>query len=186
MAASSNYFKTLLGPSFCEGEQKLVTLREIDGPTLKHMIDFVYTGRVRITDEHVWDIIAAASSMELVVLESECGKFWKKSLSIVNCVDILLAADKYQLWKLTPKVQRFICRSWLYVQDDELAKIDAENFRKLLQRDDVDVDEVDVFDSVVQWLSSNNNTQKDTATTLLKLVRLPFIESPVSCHAVRC
>lgn len=181
MAASSKYFKALLGPSFREAEKKLVTLGEIDGPTLKHVIDFVYTGSVRITDENVWEIIAAASSMELVVLESKCGTFWKKSLSVANCVDILLAKKKYNLEELAPNVQRFICRNWSDVRNDELAKIDAENFQELLQRDDFYVDEIDVFVSVVQWLSHNKSTKQDTATTLLKLVQLTCIESPVSC-----
>lgn len=68
MMASSPYFNALLGPNYKEAEKKEIKLSKIDGKTLKTIIHFCYTGRVEITNDTVADILAAASSMELVQL----------------------------------------------------------------------------------------------------------------------
>lgn len=185
LAASSNYFKALLGPNFREGSEKLVTLEAIDGPTLKRVIDFIYTGNVTITKENVHDIIAAASSMELLILEKLCAAFWESTLTIVNCIDVLLNADEFHLKELASKAEQFICEHFVFVPLCEMQKIDAKNFRNLLAVDVINSDESFIFARLKLWINENQSkSDEGTLTDLLKLIRLRHIPTTVSCRNI--
>lgn len=75
MAAASECFKSYFGSQFEEGWNKEVVLKEFDGPMLKLIIDFCYTGRVAVTEANVNDIRAAASSLKLTALEQKIHGF---------------------------------------------------------------------------------------------------------------
>lgn len=75
MATSSEYFETLLAPHVVEGRKDEVIIEDIDGPTLKSIIDYCYTGCIDITEENVDSIFAAASKSEFTELVRRCRKF---------------------------------------------------------------------------------------------------------------
>lgn len=180
MAASSEYFKALLGPNFREGSEKLVTLKEIDGPTLKCVIDFIYTGNVTITNENVHAIIAAASSMGPITLETKCAAFWESILAVGNCVEILLNAEKYHLKELVPKAECFICVNFVAVPIGDIPKLSAVHMEKLLDNTKIDADESDIFDRLVHWIMEKSDEPKEVHMNLIKLIELERMPVKVS------
>lgn len=112
MMSASDYFQALLGPNFREGRKKIINLPNIDGATLKVIIQFCYTGKVQINAENIVNILSAASAMELVLIEEKCEQFWNENLATFNCIDIFSLADKYNFRDLRQKALEFICENF--------------------------------------------------------------------------
>lgn len=184
LRASSKYFDALLGPNFREGAEKNVVLGGIDGPTLKKIIDFIYTGRITIANSSVVDILDAASRMELVSLEARCTTFLENNLKIGNCVNALVNADKYQLKALLPKALDFIRENFEDVPADDIPKIDEEHFQALLKHDQLSGAESDIFDRLVLWITQNKKKKAKFESSFLRLIRLPLIPIEVCCGFV--
>lgn len=180
MLASSPYFKALLGPNYKEANQNEIVLGEIDGKTLKTIIHFCYSGLVEITDDAVNDIVAAASSMELVQLEQRCSNFWSKNLNVANCVNILKYADKYNLKDLYCESFQYICENLVHIPAVDMAKVDENNFNAILAGDKINTDEKNVFNCFVQWVEHDESNRSKSVDLLAKSIRLQYIPVEVS------
>lgn len=180
LIASSKYFKVFLGPKFPEGAANEIVVEDIDASTLKSILDFIYFGRIEITEGNVGNLIAAASSMELLVLGKRCGECWKTILSIENCVEVLLSADKYRLEDLWSNAVEFICEHFETVSIDDVMRIDKKNLQEVLKRDEIKAAETVVFDRLVQWMNKNVPKGEKVGSNLLKSIRLGHIPTAVS------
>lgn len=177
--SSSNYFQALLGPNFKEGEEKEVTIDDIDGPTLNVMINFCYTGRIEITKENVMRIVAAASAMQLVRVEQEIEQFWCDSLATSNCLDIFSAADQYSFKDLRKKSFDFICENFEALAASELQKIKVSFFSELLKCDQICAREEFIFQRLTEWAGYHETTRSKHVPELFKSIRLEKITQPV-------
>lgn len=180
MLASSPYFRALLGPNYKEAKQNEIVLSKVDGRTLKTIIQFCYSGFVEITADTVKDIVAAASSMELVQLEQRCSDFWSKNLRILNCVDILTAADKYNLKGLWCKSFQYICENLIKIPPTNMVTLDEKNFNAILAGEEISTDERNVFDCFVQWIKHDESNRSKSVALLANSIRLKFIPVEVN------
>lgn len=182
MIASSKYFEALFGPNFREGSEKEIVLKEIDGPTLKTILEFIYTADIKISAENVFYILAAASSMELIALGKECSQFCADNLSIENCVEFFLNADKYHLPDLRLKALEFICDHFEDVPVDDFEQIDENNFKELLKHDQITAAETIIFDRLIEWMERRKT---ELVGDLLNVIRLKHIPIAVIFHIQR-
>lgn len=184
LSASSKYFNALLGPNSPKGTDKNVVLKNIDGATLKKVIDFIYTARITIDSKSVAAILEAASRMELVSLVERCCTFWENNLTIANCVDSLVNADKYHLNNLFPNAFEFIRKNFEAVPAADIPKIDEESFRAILNHDRLSAAETTTFERLVLWLGGKKLKKTNSESSFLKLIRLQHIPIEVSCGFV--
>lgn len=182
MAAASQYFEALLGQKFKEGKEDDVTLEGIDGRTLKMIIDFCYTGRINVSDENIDDIILAASSMELVMLERKCSDFWAKRLRFENWVDIYIKADKYSLTDLKSKIFQLICDHFERVPADDLVHVDQCFFRDLMKNERIQVPEQLLFTRLQQWIAYEPIERTKYANEFIKFIRLEHLAGQVNVY----
>lgn len=179
MMSSSEYFRALLGPNFKEGQEEDVTIYNIYGSTLKAIIDFCYSGCIKITNENVMEIIEAASAMEFVRIEKKCEHFWSENLALSNCLDTFLSADKYSLKDLREKSLNFICEQFEALPVTELQKINANFIADLLKCDKIHAREEFIFRRLAEWAGYHETTRAKYVPDLLKLIQLDKISQPV-------
>lgn len=109
MISTSEYFQAFLGPNFKEGHGAEVTIADIDGSTLKSIINFCYTGKIEINVENIMQLVWSASTMGFVYIERECKQFWCDNLTASNCVEFFVMADKFGFLELRRKSLAYIC-----------------------------------------------------------------------------
>lgn len=180
MIASSPYFKALLGPHYKEAKQNEIVLSQVDGKTLETIIQFCFNGFVEITGRNVIDIMAAASSMELVQLEQRCSNFLIKILNIANCVYLLIFADKYNLKDLWSISFQYICEHLVKIPPADVCILDETNFNAILTGDKINTDEKNVFHCLVQWIEHDESKRSKSIALLANSIRLQHI--PVQVH----
>lgn len=187
MMAASKFFKVLLGPSFREANQEEIALKEINGATLKSIIDYCYTGNIKITEDEVVRIAAAASSYEMIDVERKCVQFWDSILSNQNSVHILRMAEKFSFLDLQARILTFICENFATVPIADLVEINGETFEKILSSDQIKTTEDIVCDRLQQWIAKCEIERSDYIPILLKTIRLEWLESKVCpTITVRC
>lgn len=175
MMSASTYFHALLGPNFKEGKDKEVFIPDVDGASLKSIIDFCYTGNITINNENIMSIIAAASRMEMVDIEEECERHWIQNLDFQNVVETFMSADEYSLTELRKKSFNLMCMSFNDVTASQLKQLDHHHFVELLKCNRIFGPEEDVCRKLIQWVDHDKKNRSKHAAALLKLVRWDLI-----------
>lgn len=179
MAASSQYFSAFYGPDFKPEHQNEVVLNEIDGPTLKAVIDYCYCCKIEINDENVDNIMAAASRMEFLTLAHQCESFYQSKLGIENCLKTLAIADTYNLQSLWKDSLIVACENFYALQEADLMKVDQRNFNSIIKEDRINSPEDLVAYRFAQWALHDQANRKKYVTTMAKWIRLEHISEEV-------
>lgn len=179
MMSSSDYFRALLGPHFKEGKEEEVIIENVDGQTLKAIVNFCYSGKIQITDENILKLVEASSFMLLVRIQRKCEQFWSDKLATSNCVDIFSAADEYSFADLRKKSFDFICEHFETVVAIDLHKIKVSLLSELLKYDQIHAREEFIFQRLVEWAGYHETTRSTHVPELFKSIRLAKISQPV-------
>ncbi|VDL76632.1 unnamed protein product [Nippostrongylus brasiliensis] len=74
LAAASPYFReTLSRGSFVDSKEIRIVVEDIDGKTLRVLVDYMYTGSLNINEKNVRVLFAAAEILHLDFIRSECS-----------------------------------------------------------------------------------------------------------------
>lgn len=181
MMSSSKYFQALLGPNFKEGQEDEVLIANIDGPTLKSIIDFCYTGELRITDENILQIIEAASAMEFVVIEEKCQQFWNDNLATSNCVEIFSLADRFSFLELRKKSLDMICEYFEELSTNAIQALPFSCFSELLKCDLIHTvwQEEFIFQRMALWVDFDEEHRSKYTSELFRSIRLQILSKQV-------
>lgn len=179
MMASSPYFKMLLGSKRPEMDQDEVILSDIDGATLKTIIQFCYSGHAQITCDTADDVMTAAIDMELNYLEEICLDFWNDKLAIDNCVTQLMFASKYDLIEMWNNSLFFICDKFEQIPIADMVELDEENFEAILKEDEIAADESTIFSRFVEWVQHDKAERAQYVATMTNSIRLQHMPTEV-------
>lgn len=165
-----------------EAQEDVVTLAHIDGSTLQALIRFCYLGKIEISN-NVEELLAAASSMELVQLEWLCERHCLKLLSRDNCLRFWMLADRFSLNLLKTNAYKAALDYFtLIVAGMQFVQLTNVLLQQLLTDNNLSVaSEVDVFGAVVRWVRHDEHNRKQHFTELVSsVVRVKEMKVEVS------
>ncbi len=119
LAAASPYFHAMFTSEMAEARRTRVVLRSVGDRALGELLDFVYTGRVRVTRENVQELMVAADMMELGEVVAECTRYLTRELEPGNAVGILRFARDHNCAELAAEVTRFVRDHFAEVSDGD-------------------------------------------------------------------
>ncbi|KAJ7984567.1 hypothetical protein DPEC_G00356130 [Dallia pectoralis] len=183
LAASTDYFTPLLGGHFSESLSGRVDMKEWssetgpDAETVESVIQFMYTGEIRVSTANVHEVLELADRFLLVQLKDFCGEFLKKKLSLANCVAVHSLAHMYTLDQLALRAADMIRRNFhKVIQDEEFYTLPFHLVRDWLSDAEITVDSEEVlFDAIVKWVQRNAEEREKYFEELFRLLRLPQI-----------
>ena len=86
----------------------VVDIPDVDGKSLKLLIQYIYTGQICIDSDNVFDILSAAHHLELNEVKEFCFEFLENCITPDNCITILITAKQYKNFTLRDKVYKHI------------------------------------------------------------------------------
>ena len=177
LSAASPFFSKLLQSEMKEKEEGVIRFEEISKSILSDVLEFIYTGSVKISKKNARDLIIAADYLLLESLKIISGRFLEKQMSSYNCISTIHFAEKYRCEELVLRSTKFIQDNFTSVaKSDEFLNLDAEEVEKWISSENILVAaEEDVFRIIVNWVEQNKGERKDKFEQLFRHVRLVML-----------
>ncbi|XP_041736617.2 LOW QUALITY PROTEIN: kelch-like protein 11 [Coregonus clupeaformis] len=193
LAAATDYFTPLLGGQFSESLSGRVEMKEWsaelgpDPETVESVIQYMYTGEIRVSTCNVHEVLELADRFLLLHLKDFCGEFLKKKLSLANCVAVHSLAHMYTLDQLALRAADMIRRNFhKVIQDEEFYTLPFHLVRDWLSDAEITVDAEEVlFEAVVKWVQRNTEQRGRYFEELFRILRLPQIKPTYLTRVVK-
>ncbi|KAF3704370.1 Kelch-like protein 11 Precursor [Channa argus] len=193
LSAASQYFTLLLGGQFSESVSGRVELKEWTsetGPnpeTVERVLQFMYTGKIRVTTANVHEVLELADRFLLVQLKNFCGDFLIKKLSLSNCVAVHSLAHMYTLDRLALEAAVMVRRNFhKIIHNEEFYMLPLHLVRHWLSDSEITVDsEQELFEAIIKWVYQNTEEREKHFEELFRLLWLPQIAPTYLTRVVR-
>lgn len=175
-ASCSDYFKALLYGPLQEAKTNIVELLDVPADTFEQIIEYVYTGCMRIGPSDVMDALSIAHRFALPDLVGACTSFLDHHISTDDVCRILLAADFYGREQLEARCWEIICgNAHVVLAGEGFLELTPALLASLVSRADLQVDEIDVFAALQRWAAVDPSTRREALSIVTPHLRLPLI-----------
>uniref|UniRef100_A0A0N5AF75 BTB domain-containing protein n=1 Tax=Syphacia muris TaxID=451379 RepID=A0A0N5AF75_9BILA len=187
LAAAIPYFHSMFSSDMMEAHQKRIVIKDLPVNSFKQLLNYAYTSKIRITEENVQQLLYAASILQMDAVCGACQKFLTQYLTTSNCLSIRQFAEQHNCVSLMSSVDSFTMDHFPELRNSsEFLQIPPNHLKDLLRSSDLKVDsEVEVFETVIEWVEEDVDERKSLLPELLDMVRLPELPAPYLLETVR-
>ena len=179
IAASSDFFSTLLNSDMRENKEGTVRLEHITEACMRDVLRFIRSGSVEITTpENARELIEVAEYLLLDRLKTFSEKYLvQETLTSSNCMSIYYFAEQYRCQELTMKTRQFILSNFAAVtESQDFLCLDNQQVVEWICRDDVAVSTEDIIlKAIIRWIQHSKSERISKFEELFRHVRLSFI-----------
>lgn len=175
LAASSRYFDAMFRIPLSEQKTSRVYIKQISPWSLKHLIDFAYTGSLVLSTQTVQDLFLAANLLDYPLAVEACILFMKRHLDITNCLGVQLLAETYDFPALAETARKVAVDNFtrLVQESPEWLSLPFASVAAYLASEDLDVrSEQVVLKACLNWVAHDPDNRLRYLVTLLHHVRL--------------
>lgn len=179
LSACSPYFKAMFTGEMAESRQQEVHIKDVDEKATTQLIDFAYTGSIRIDETNVQTVLPAACLIQLSEIQEACCEFLKKQLDPTNCLGIRAFADTHACSDLLRVANVFSHHNFQDVMEgEEFLHLPMAQLIEILSSDELNViSEEQVYNACMRWVRCNLADRKDRLHEVLQHVRLPLVSA---------
>ena len=156
LAACSEYFRGLFiggGALMHDGGMQTHVLEEMSPACLEAAVNFMYTGECEIEQQHLWDLLRAASRLRIEGLNTMVDNEIAERVVAANAVASYIEAERLDAGRTQARA-KYTCSAHFadIVADHTIETLPAELLEKLLEGDVLAVSsEEDVFYALFAW-----------------------------------
>ncbi|XP_017076911.2 kelch-like protein 18 [Drosophila eugracilis] len=179
LAATIPYFYAMFTNNMAESRIKEITMKEsaIEPSALESLINYVYSGQVRIDNQNVQSLMVGASFLQLSNVRDACASFLISRFHPHNVLGIRTFADSMICRQLIDAADKYIDQNFAKVsQSEEFLALDCEQLLELMRRDELNVrtEEV-IFEACMKWVKYAEDKRSELFPQVLAAVRLPLL-----------
>ncbi|XP_013777569.1 kelch-like protein 18 [Limulus polyphemus] len=177
LAATIPYFHAMFTHDMMESKQKEITIQGIEASALEALINFAYSGKVKIHTNNVQSLLVGASFLQLGKVREACCEYLKKRLHPNNVLGVRSFADTLGCALLVEASNRFIQKHFVEVcSSEEFMSLHFQDLYEIIGRDELYVaSEEQVFEAVISWVKKDVVSRQDNLPELLTKVRMPLL-----------
>ena len=177
LAASSSYFRAMFSTSsyFAEANNAEVRLRSVDKVAVREVLDYFYTGKLKLTHLNLENVLILASFWDVPFLVSSSEDFLRQELRVSNCLAVQHLVNNHQTFSSSfpAFVNKFILDNFMDIsKQQEFLFLSVDRLVDLLRNDLLRVkSEEMVFEAVLNWIKYNRCSRKHFLVELFQEVR---------------
>lgn len=157
---------------------------EIDSIILGILVDFCYSGEVKITSNNVEVLLRAASQYSFDEVRKLCMTFLERILlkKPIHCLHYYNVAHAYKFENLEKLALEMACKHFTGLKEtDEFLSLDVVPLVNLLKNDNLNcADETIVLKTVMSWVRNDSVERQKHMPELLKNIRFVQMDVKVS------
>ena len=112
MVASSDYIDAMLRSGMQETRSNQIELKSISPQDLKVVIDFIYTGELRLSTANIAELIKVVSHLQVRYALRLCEEFLIEETSVENCIEMLQLAEIFCIQRVKTAVNLYILKNF--------------------------------------------------------------------------
>lgn len=157
--------------------KKEITMKEIEPHALESLINFAYSGIVKIDNQNVQGLMVGASFLQLNQVRDACAKFLITRFHPHNVLGIRNFADSLTHIQLLTAADKFIHNYFSKIaSSDEFLNLSFDDLLDIIRRDEINVtSEEKVFEACIKWVKYNEEERSSLLPEVLSKVRLPLL-----------
>ncbi|XP_040061726.2 kelch-like ECH-associated protein 1 [Ixodes scapularis] len=177
LAAASPYFRAMFTCNLKESQMTRIPIHGVSLATLERIVEFAYTGRIRVDEKNVCQLLPAANMLQVQRITNACCRFLERQLDPSNCIGIADFALQHGMASLHTKASHFIEQHFSMVsQLDEFLSLPSNRLVALLRKDALNVRcETEVFEAVMRWARQDESSRGPQLEPVLQAVRCHFL-----------
>ncbi|XP_062595496.1 kelch-like protein 12 [Saccostrea cucullata] len=185
LAATSVYFKAMFTMGLNETMKDVVELNEVEYETVRDLVEYAYTGHLKITQDAVQSLLSTSSLFQILPVVKACAKFLESQLDDSNCIGIYHFAQSHDCKGLAIKAKEHLEKTFPEVcKSEEFLSLPLDKVKSIIQSNDLNVDSEEViFNAIISWITADPERHADIAE-LFPLVRLSLLSSDFLCDQV--
>jgi len=175
VAAGSPVLHIMLYGSMKESSEKEIELPNIDSGTLKRLLYYIYTGRIRASLPDCLELLRVAYYFNV---NTWCVHTIYEAMTVSNYLNIITYALQ---WQLDPLLERCIKFMENHAKDvvnsSEFNSLPLDVLGTFVKSSHLEIREVELFMAVVEWCKQQNDTKADNdVKSLFQQIRYPLIQ----------
>ncbi|XP_052493697.1 kelch-like protein 30 [Budorcas taxicolor] len=180
LALSSPYFHAMFAGDFAESFSARVELRDVEPAVVAQLVDFVYTGRLTVTQGNVEALTRTAACLHFPAVQKVCGRYLQQQLDASNCLGICEFGEQQGLLGVAAKAWAFLRENFEAVaQEDEFLQLSQERLAACLAGDVLQVQpEQSRLEALLRWVRHDPQVRAAHLPELLGLVHLDAVPRP--------
>ena len=175
----SLFFSGLFDDCWSDSKKDKIEIKELDEEALKCILQFAYTGELKLNLSNVLKVLAASNFLQLIQLnfvKESVGDYLKERVNKDNCATMLAIAEQFSVVQLKVFLIKYAARNFFQAsQSEHFFKQPVELFLEILQSNVLVVDlgrdflprhmeqEDFILDVVLKYVTHqcDNNQQSD-------------------------
>lgn len=177
LSACSSYFRAMFCNDHRESREMLVEINGILAEAMDSFLQYVYTGKAKITTENVQFLFETSSLFQIAALRDACAKFLEDQLDPCNCLGMQRFAEAHSLKQLASRCRTYAMQNFLDVaQHEEFLELKREEVEEHIASDELVISKEEmVFEAVMRWVYHDTEGRRPMLKDLLHHVRLPLL-----------
>ncbi|XP_066015193.1 actin-binding protein IPP-like [Pocillopora verrucosa] len=177
LSASSAYFQVMFTSGMAESFADHVEIHGIQADIFDAILDFIYTGKVEVSEDNVQQLLPASKMLQIEDIEVICCDFLKHELDSSNCVGIYTFSDAHSCFNLSKSALDFIHRNFVEVsKQDEFLQLTKTSLLQMLESEELKIEsEEQVFEAAMRWVVHDLSRGREALGNILEQIRLPLV-----------
>ncbi|XP_011499714.1 PREDICTED: kelch-like ECH-associated protein 1 [Ceratosolen solmsi marchali] len=177
LAAASPYFKAMFTGGLKESEMTRVKLLGVCPTAMAKLVNFMYTGKIRVTEITVCSLLPAATMFQVSNVVDACCLFLENQLDPTNAIGISNFAEQHSCSNLYHKANQFIVQHFSRIcQEEEFLQLSPVQLVALVRKDELNVqEEREVYNAVLKWVKYNEEARGPKMEHILHVVRCQYL-----------
>ncbi|XP_078741371.1 actin-binding protein IPP [Lampetra fluviatilis] len=157
--------------------EPLVQIGGIDAETFEILLNYVYTGSLKLSESNVQDVAIAADMLSLAGVVRICSDFLREHISAENCLGVMMFATAISCPDLEAHACQFFYDNFVPVSEEvEFLSLPPALVLNALGSEELRVErEEQVLTAAMRWLLHAPASRRLHLLHIIKAVRLPLI-----------
>ena len=159
LSISSPVFEAMFYGELAE-TRDTIELPDCDYEGLLELFRYMYSDKANLSGSNVMGVLYLAKKYMVPSLAEECSKYLLNNLNPSNAFSVLPSAQKYEDKDLMERCWKLIDeKTKEALNTDEFATIEMSLLKEVIIRDNLSVDEIDLFKAVDLWATEECKRQ---------------------------